>query len=41
MHVHGYGDRTDASGVLVNLFDMSNDRSGWSIGGGLSILYDL
>jgi hypothetical protein len=41
LHLKGDGDSVDLSGALTNLYDMSKDRDEWSIGGGLSVLFDL
>jgi hypothetical protein len=41
LHLNGNGDQVDGTGVLQNLFGMSNDMDEWDIGGGLSILFNL
>lgn len=41
LNLKGNGDRVDLPGVTTWLYDMSKDRNEWSIGGGLSVLFDL
>ena len=42
LNLEGDGDRVSTpSGVLLDLYEMSKDRNEWSIGGGLSVLFDL
>src|SRR4030042_118389 len=35
------GERIDSAGTVLNLFEMDSTRNEWSIGGGVSILFDL
>ncbi len=37
----GDGERIQANGVISDLWDMAKARSEWSIGGGLSVLFDV
>lgn len=41
LNLKGDGDSVNSSGVITDLYDMSKDRDEWSIGGGLSVLFDL
>ena len=41
LHLKGDGDRVNSPGGLDSLYEMSKDRDEWSIGGGLSVLFDL
>jgi hypothetical protein len=41
LHLKGDGSKIGSVGNLSFLYDMSKDRDEWSIGGGLSVLYDL
>jgi hypothetical protein len=37
----GHSDRTTPTGTVIDLWGMDKARSEWSVGGGLSVLYDL
>jgi hypothetical protein len=41
LNLKGDGDRVTTAGVLTDFYEMSKDRNEWSIGGGLSVLFDL
>jgi hypothetical protein len=41
LNLEGDGNRVNSSGAITDLYEMSKDRNEWSIGGGLSVLFDL
>ncbi len=41
LNLDGNGDRVDSAGTVTGLWDMDRSRKEWSIGGGLSVLFDL